>query len=192
MLIQMYITNGLPKNANISQQGCRRFSPLLLSGNNFVILLFHLVPCIAEILCCVRMIFQLYTQAEQLGPDDAWHCPSCNRKQEVVKRLALWSSPDILIVHLKRFKQVTFLDQVVLVTHDSVVQALIDKVKIKQNFYWLYTGLSIFTGPTNSVNSACCEHHFLLISNIIIVNISPKCSQEGTARKVSCIWQFQL
>jgi len=49
--------------------------------------------------------FQLYTQAEQLGPDDAWHCPSCNRKQEVVKRLALWSSPDILIVHLKRFKQ---------------------------------------------------------------------------------------
>lgn len=48
---------------------------------------------------------QLYTQAEQLGPEDAWHCPSCNRKQEVVKRLALWSSPDILIVHLKRFKQ---------------------------------------------------------------------------------------
>jgi len=49
--------------------------------------------------------FQLYTQAEQLGPEDAWHCPSCNRKQEVVKRLALWTSPDILIVHLKRFKQ---------------------------------------------------------------------------------------
>ncbi|KAK4016756.1 hypothetical protein OUZ56_031722 [Daphnia magna] len=49
--------------------------------------------------------FQLYTQAEQLGPENAWHCPSCNRKQEVVKRLALWSSPDILIVHLKRFKQ---------------------------------------------------------------------------------------
>lgn len=53
------------------------------------------------------MVFiQLYTQAEQLGPENAWHCPSCNRKQEVVKRLALWSSPDILIVHLKRFKQV--------------------------------------------------------------------------------------
>lgn len=57
---------------------------------------------------CLSMFItlQLYTQAEQLGPENAWHCPSCNRKQEVVKRLALWSSPDILIVHLKRFKQV--------------------------------------------------------------------------------------
>jgi len=54
------------------------------------------------------LMLKLYTQAEQLGPDDAWHCPSCNRKQEVVKRLALWSSPDILIVHLKRFKQVSY------------------------------------------------------------------------------------
>ncbi|KAG8239261.1 hypothetical protein J437_LFUL010651 [Ladona fulva] len=36
---------------------------------------------------------------------DAWHCPYCNRKQEVVKKLGLWSLPDILVIHLKRFRQ---------------------------------------------------------------------------------------
>nr|CAD7440347.1 unnamed protein product [Timema bartmani] len=49
--------------------------------------------------------FELYTQAEVLGADDAWLCPACNRKQEVVKKLGLWSLPDILVIHLKRFRQ---------------------------------------------------------------------------------------
>lgn len=49
--------------------------------------------------------FKLYTQAEILGPEDAWHCPSCNLKQEVIKQLGLWTLPDILVVHMKRFRQ---------------------------------------------------------------------------------------
>ncbi|KAK0076107.1 hypothetical protein PV325_005856 [Microctonus aethiopoides] len=49
--------------------------------------------------------FELYTQPEILGAEDAWHCPYCNRKQEVVKKLGLWSLPDILVIHLKRFRQ---------------------------------------------------------------------------------------
>lgn len=49
--------------------------------------------------------FQLYTKAEVLGADDAWHCPHCNLKQEVIKKLGLWTLPDILVVHLKRFRQ---------------------------------------------------------------------------------------
>ena len=43
----------------------------------------------------------------QLGADDAWFCPNClHRQQGTVKRLSLWSLPDILVIHLKRFKQV--------------------------------------------------------------------------------------
>lgn len=49
--------------------------------------------------------FSLYTSAEKLGLGDAWLCPACNRKQEVVKRMGLWSVPDVLVVHLKRFRQ---------------------------------------------------------------------------------------
>ncbi|XP_046816167.1 ubiquitin carboxyl-terminal hydrolase 31 isoform X1 [Vespa velutina] len=49
--------------------------------------------------------FDLYTRAETLGAEDAWHCPYCNKKQEVVKKLGLWTLPDILVIHLKRFRQ---------------------------------------------------------------------------------------
>ncbi len=49
--------------------------------------------------------FKLYTSAEKLGQGDAWFCPACNRKQEVVKRMGLWSVPEVLVIHLKRFRQ---------------------------------------------------------------------------------------
>nr|XP_023019234.1 ubiquitin carboxyl-terminal hydrolase 31 [Leptinotarsa decemlineata] len=44
-----------------------------------------------------------YTEAETLT--DAWRCPHCQQYQPVVKTLDVWSLPDILIVHLKRFRQ---------------------------------------------------------------------------------------
>ncbi|KAK3728627.1 hypothetical protein QZH41_011702, partial [Actinostola sp. cb2023] len=50
--------------------------------------------------------FSLYTREEQLGEDDAWLCPKCKtRQQGTVKRLSLWSLPEVLVVHLKRFRQ---------------------------------------------------------------------------------------
>ncbi|KAG5877817.1 hypothetical protein JTB14_004121 [Gonioctena quinquepunctata] len=47
-----------------------------------------------------------YTEAETLT--DAWRCPHCQQYQPVVKTLDVWSLPDILIVHLKRFRQLGF------------------------------------------------------------------------------------
>lgn len=44
-----------------------------------------------------------YTEAETLT--DAWRCPHCQQYQPVVKTLDMWSLPDILIVHFKRFRQ---------------------------------------------------------------------------------------
>lgn len=51
--------------------------------------------------------FNLYTQEERLGPEDPWLCPSCKRPQQGVKKLSLWSLPDILVIHLKRFSQMS-------------------------------------------------------------------------------------
>jgi hypothetical protein len=51
--------------------------------------------------------FQLYTSEERLGSSDAWYCPNCRTHQQgTVKRLSLWTLPEILVIHLKRFKQV--------------------------------------------------------------------------------------
>ncbi|XP_043240845.1 ubiquitin carboxyl-terminal hydrolase 31-like isoform X1 [Amphibalanus amphitrite] len=48
---------------------------------------------------------QLYTKSERLGPEDSWRCPGCQSSQQAEKRLSLWSIPDILVIHLKRFRQ---------------------------------------------------------------------------------------
>ncbi|XP_072259666.1 ubiquitin carboxyl-terminal hydrolase 43 [Pyxicephalus adspersus] len=56
--------------------------------------------------CTLDESFQLYTKEEQLAPDDAWRCPHCKVLQQGTVKLSLWTLPDILIIHLKRFRQV--------------------------------------------------------------------------------------
>lgn len=48
-----------------------------------------------------------YTKAETLTLDDAWRCPHCQQYLPVIKTLDVWSLPDILVVHFKRFRQQT-------------------------------------------------------------------------------------
>lgn len=56
--------------------------------------------------CTLDECFQFYTKEEQLAQDDAWRCPHCQALQQGVVKLSLWTLPDILIIHLKRFCQV--------------------------------------------------------------------------------------
>ncbi|XP_077381776.1 ubiquitin carboxyl-terminal hydrolase 43a [Festucalex cinctus] len=56
--------------------------------------------------CTLDQCFQLYTKEEQLAPDDAWKCPHCKQLQQGMVKMSLWTLPDILILHLKRFRQV--------------------------------------------------------------------------------------
>ncbi|KAJ3775965.1 hypothetical protein FB446DRAFT_354015 [Lentinula raphanica] len=44
-----------------------------------------------------------FTKEEQLGADDLWYCPRCRKHQQATKKFDLWSTPDVLVVHLKRF-----------------------------------------------------------------------------------------
>lgn len=36
--------------------------------------------------------------------DDSWYCSNCKGHQKISKKLDLWKLPEILIVHLKRFR----------------------------------------------------------------------------------------
>ncbi|XP_067860344.1 ubiquitin carboxyl-terminal hydrolase 43a [Heptranchias perlo] len=56
--------------------------------------------------CTLAECFELYTKEEQLAPDDAWRCSHCKNLQQGMVKLNLWTLPDILIIHLKRFRQV--------------------------------------------------------------------------------------
>ncbi|XP_013412555.1 ubiquitin carboxyl-terminal hydrolase 15 isoform X3 [Lingula anatina] len=45
----------------------------------------------------------LFTTDEKLGEHDLWYCPDCKKHQQATKKFDLWSLPDYLIIHLKRF-----------------------------------------------------------------------------------------
>ena len=47
--------------------------------------------------------FEMYTSEEVLNPEDSWLCPNCKEFVEASKKMELWTSPDVLVIHLKRF-----------------------------------------------------------------------------------------
>lgn len=44
-----------------------------------------------------------FEKDEILSEDDKWYCPRCKEHRRAAKKFDLWKTPDILIVHLKRF-----------------------------------------------------------------------------------------
>jgi len=44
-----------------------------------------------------------FAAGEQLDEHNAWYCPSCKRHVCALKLITLWTTPDILVLHLKRF-----------------------------------------------------------------------------------------
>lgn len=47
---------------------------------------------------------QLFTSEEELVGGDQWYCSRCKKFRDATKKFDLWKLPDILIIHLKRFK----------------------------------------------------------------------------------------
>ncbi|XP_077526530.1 ubiquitin carboxyl-terminal hydrolase 43-like [Haemaphysalis longicornis] len=46
-----------------------------------------------------------YFTEEKLEPEEAWLCPQCDSRQQGFAQLGLWSCPEVLVIHLKRFHQ---------------------------------------------------------------------------------------
>ncbi|KAK3092017.1 hypothetical protein FSP39_024469 [Pinctada imbricata] len=54
----------------------------------------------------LQQCIQSFTKEETLGGSNAWSCPYCQQQEQgTTKSLGLWSLPDILVIHLKRFRQ---------------------------------------------------------------------------------------
>ena len=45
-----------------------------------------------------------FTKEEKLDKEEKWFCPKCKEFQESIKKIDIWKCPNILVVHLKRFK----------------------------------------------------------------------------------------
>lgn len=44
-----------------------------------------------------------FEREEILSEQDTWYCPRCKEHQRASKKFELWKTPDILVMHLKRF-----------------------------------------------------------------------------------------
>lgn len=43
-----------------------------------------------------------FTQEEELDPSERWLCTKCKSHTRSTKKIDLWKTPNILIIHLKR------------------------------------------------------------------------------------------
>jgi ubiquitin carboxyl-terminal hydrolase 4/11 len=48
--------------------------------------------------------FELFKVPEQLEKENAWYCPNCKAHVQATKKLEIYRAPDVLIIHIKRFK----------------------------------------------------------------------------------------
>ena len=53
-----------------------------------------------DVLDCFRKL----AEREQLGETEQWYCAKCKQHSRAHKKLDVWSAPEILILHLKRFQ----------------------------------------------------------------------------------------
>jgi ubiquitin carboxyl-terminal hydrolase 8 len=101
-----------------------------------------------------------FMEGEQLDDLNAWFCPRCRKHVCALKLIALWSVPDILILHLKRFTFDTCLTSGTMLRSkiDCKVEFPIDNLDLTKHvlgpidpdappIYSLF-GVSEHTGPT--------------------------------------------
>ncbi|CCH42352.1 putative ubiquitin carboxyl-terminal hydrolase 12 [Wickerhamomyces ciferrii] len=54
-----------------------------------------------------------FSKPEVLGEEDLWYCSDCKEHRQASKQISIWSTPDILTIHLKRFtSQRSFSDKI--------------------------------------------------------------------------------
>lgn len=72
--------------------------------------------------------FTLFSKKEVLGLNDSWYCPNCKEHRQATKKIQLWNTPDIMLIHLKRFENTrSFSDKIDDVVHFPIMDFDISK-----------------------------------------------------------------
>lgn len=54
----------------------------------------------------IHACIEKYTEKEQMNEEELFFCSQCKQHKAPIKKLDLWSTPDVLILHLKRFEYI--------------------------------------------------------------------------------------
>ena len=57
----------------------------------------------------IQDCFQLFADVEVLDAENYWHCPRCKKSVEARKTMELFRIPQVLVLHLKRFKSIGYI-----------------------------------------------------------------------------------
>jgi len=68
--------------------------------------------------------FEETSKSEVLSEENAWYCARCKELRRATKTLELWTAPDILVVHLKRFSSTSRMRDKIDVLVDAPVEGL--------------------------------------------------------------------
>ena len=61
----------------------------------------------------ISSCFKNFIKMEKLKENNEWYCPKCKTHQRAEKKMEIYRSPHILIIHLKRFRNQSKIDNVV-------------------------------------------------------------------------------
>lgn len=65
-----------------------------------------------------------FSSPEVLGEQDLWYCPKCKDHRRATKTIQLWSTGDILTIHLKRFQSARHFSDKINMTVDFPIEGL--------------------------------------------------------------------
>jgi ubiquitin carboxyl-terminal hydrolase 4/11/15 len=103
---------------------------------------------------------------EKLSEDNAWYCNRCKELRQATKTLEIWTCPDIVVVHLKRFGGTrSFRDKIdVLVDYPIEGLDLTEKIGQKEDgksyIYDLFAVDNHFGGLGGGHYTACAKNFF--------------------------------
>jgi len=93
---------------------------------------------------------ELFRVTEKLSQEDSWYCPRCEDFKEATKKMDLWSTPELLCFHLKRFSM-------------DVGSYWVDKLETPVDIPLEGLDMSSFVHQTSEVNTytlAAVSNHF--------------------------------
>ncbi|PWA23263.1 hypothetical protein CCH79_00018968 [Gambusia affinis] len=101
----------------------------------------------------LQQCIELFTTVETLEEENPWYCPVCKKHQLATKKLDLWSLPEVLIIHLKRFSYTKFTREKL----DTIVDFPLR---------YRHTHTHTHTGPSRTRNRRRVTATLLLLQNL--------------------------